>query len=87
MNYTFATVIVNAVDQAQAQADLGSGFFTVGLSQDGTAPATHYMSSGPFDNTELDFIANQATWTNTIKFGNDWQGAVNDLGLIVVSEA
>lgn len=52
--YTNRTIIVPAAFQQLAQAlceaaaegDAGQGMFTIGLSADGTAPATHYISSG-----------------------------------------
>lgn len=52
--YTHRTIIVPAAFQqlaqglceAAAEGDAGKGMFTTGLSADGTAPATHYMSSG-----------------------------------------
>lgn len=81
MNYTFATVIIADADKAAAQADLGDGFFNTGLSTDGTEPATHWMSSGPFDNTEMDKICNTVTWPKKIYFGQDWQSAIAAEGL------
>ena len=53
--YTHRTIIVPAAFQALAQAlceaaaegDAGKGMFTTGLSETGTEPATHYISSGP----------------------------------------
>ena len=52
--WTYRTIIVPAAFQQLAQAlcaaaaegDAGAGMFTTGLSADGTAPATHYISSG-----------------------------------------
>lgn len=52
--YTHRTIIVPAAFQqlaqglceAAAEGDAGKGMFTTGLSADGTAPATHYISSG-----------------------------------------
>lgn len=52
--WTHRTIIVPAAFQQLAQAlceaaaegDAGKGMFTTGLSADGTAPATHYISSG-----------------------------------------
>jgi hypothetical protein len=83
-NFTFATVIIADADKAQAQADMGDGFFTVALSADGTEPATHWMSSGPFDNTELDNAVNVYEWPKRIYFGDDWQAAIAAEGLVVV---
>ena len=54
MTYTFRTFIVPAtvVDMARAMCvglagPAGDGMFITGLSATGTAPATHYISSGP----------------------------------------
>lgn len=52
--YTHRTIIVPAAFQqlaqglceAAAEGDAGKGMFTTGLSATGTAPATHYISSG-----------------------------------------
>lgn len=88
MNYTYATVIISDADKAQAQADMGEGFFNTPLSATGEEPATNWMSSGPFDNTELDKICNHGegafAWPYQISFGQDWQGFVDYLGLKVV---
>jgi hypothetical protein len=77
---TFASVFIPASAQAAAQQDLGEGYFTAPLSADGTAPATHYWSTGYWLNTELDFICNEATWPKTVKFG-DAQAALASMGL------
>lgn len=53
--YTHRTIIVPAAFQqlaqglcaAAAEGDAGKGMFTTGLSETGTEPATHYISSGP----------------------------------------
>lgn len=72
MDYTFATVLVAAADQQAAQTLLGdTGFFTVGYSETGQAPVTHYMSSGAFNNTELDILVNDTTIQKTVLFGNE----------------
>ena len=52
--YTHRNIIVPAAFQqlaqglceAAAEGDAGKGMFTTGLSPDGSAPATHYISSG-----------------------------------------
>ena len=52
--YTHRTIIVPAAFQqlaqglceAAAEGDAGKGMFTTGLSETGTEPATHYISSG-----------------------------------------
>ena len=84
MTSTFATVIVAAADQAAAQADL-PGHFTAAYAADSTGPATHYVSSGFFFNTELDFVCNEVTWPKVVKFG-DVSAALADLGLVPVVE-
>lgn len=91
MNYTFASIVIADKDKTQAQADMGDGFFTVPLSATGEAPATHWMSSGPFDNTELDRICNTGegafAWPYKISFGQDWQGFLATLELAVVQDS
>ena len=69
MNYTFATLIVSAADQLAAQELLSSKYFLTGLSADGTTPATHYVSAGPFDNDELNKALNQQTVPFWVSFG------------------
>ena len=86
MDYTFATVIISAADQAQAQADMGDGFFNTALSATGEPPATNFMSSGPFDNSEMDAMVNTYTWPKKIYFGQDWQAALDANGLKLVVE-
>lgn len=84
MNYTYATVIVTAADQQAAQADLGDGFFNTALSASGADPATHYMSSGPFNNSEMDLIVNESQWTKRVYFGQDWVAALDAEHLRVI---
>jgi hypothetical protein len=86
MNYTFATVIIADDFKAQAQADLSEYQFTAPLSATGEAPATHWMSSGAWDNAQLDFIVNQAEWPSKVYFGDSWQAAVEAEGLMPVVE-
>jgi hypothetical protein len=86
MNSTFSSVFILAADQEQAQQDLGEGYFTAPLSADGTAPATHYWSTGYWLDSQLDFIVNEATWPKTVKFG-DAQAALASMGLMPVVEA
>ena len=83
---TFASVFVTAADQAQAQADLGEGYFTAPLSADGTEPATHYWSTGFWFDDELDRIVNDVTWPRTVRFG-DAQAALTAEGLRPVTPA
>ena len=84
MDYTHATVIISDADKAAAQADLGDGFFVTALSADGAGAATHWMSSGPFDNEELNRICNDVTWPRRVTFGQDWQWAIGAHGLKVL---
>jgi hypothetical protein len=83
MNSTFASVFITSEDQPAAQQDLGDGYFTAPLSADGTAPATHYWSTGYWLDSQLDFIVNEATWPKTVKFG-DAQAALASMGLMPV---
>ena len=84
MTSTFATVIVAAADQAAAQADL-PGHFTSAYAADAAGPATHYVSSGFFFDSELDMIVNEAEWPKRVRFG-DAVAALADLGLAPVVE-
>lgn len=86
MDSTFATVVIKAVDQTAAQTDF-NGLFTAAFTDNPEQPsvATHYVSSGYFYNTELDFIVNEATWPKTVRFGDAAQ-ALTDLGLQSVVE-
>ena len=83
--YVFATVIVLDADRKQAQADMGDGFFNTALSASGEPPATNWMSSGPFDVSEMDAMVNTYAWPKKIYFGQDWQAALdaNNLKLVV----
>lgn len=65
---TLATVTVLAADQATAQADF-LDYFTAPASADGAAPATHYLTNGFFDDTELDRICNDVAWPRRVYFG------------------
>lgn len=90
-DYTYASVVILDADKANAQADLGDGFFNTGLSADGTEPATHWISSGPWSNEELDKVCNQSPdgfeWPYQISFGQDWQGFIAKLNLQMVVSA
>ena len=83
---TFASVFIAAADQAQAQSDLGEGYFTAPLSADGTEPATHFWSTGFWFDDELDRIVNDVTWPRTVRFG-DAQAALVAEGLMPVTPA
>jgi hypothetical protein len=68
MDSTLATVIVLAADQAVAQVDFPE-YFTAPASAEGTAPATHYLTNGYFEDSELDRICNDVTWPRKVYFG------------------
>ncbi len=86
MNSTQATVIIADADKAQAQADLSEYQFTVPLSASGEAPATNWMSSGWWYDSQLNDIVNVFTWPKQIYFGSDWQSAIAQAGLQVIPE-
>ena len=71
--------------RSKAQSIAGEDTFVAGLSADGTEPATHYVTSGPFDNDQLNQLTD-ATWKKTIRFGDDWQAAIAELNLKTVVE-
>ena len=86
MTSTQATIIIPAAAIEAARADM-PGSFTAAYTTDsaGAAPATHYVGSGFFFNTELDFIVNEATWPRTVRFG-DAAAALAELWLVPVVE-
>lgn len=84
--FTFATVIVTDTEKAKAQSDLGEGFFTTGLSSSGASPATHWMSSGAFENAELDRICNEVAWKKRVYFGQDVQSLLTAAGLCLITD-
>ena len=84
MTSTFATVVIPSESQAAAQADL-PGHFTSAYAADAAGPATHYVSSRFFFDTELDFVCNEVTWPKVVKFG-DASAALAELGLVPVVE-
>lgn len=71
-DYTYATVVIAAADQAAAQAEYPN-YFTAGYYDDveGADPAvaTNYVTSGPFGNEELASIINNVTWHRKVYFG------------------
>ena len=85
-DFTQATVIIKAADQAAAQADMGDTVFIVGASADGLAPATNYVTSGPWSNAEMDQMANDVAWPKKMYFGTDWQAALAANNLQVITE-
>lgn len=81
-NYTMCTIIVLAADKTKAQAVSGDTYFNAEASEDGLAPATHYFTSGAFDNSVVDAIVN-TPWPKWVR-SDDWQGALAGLGLVQV---
>ena len=83
---TQATIIIPAAAIEAARADM-PGSFTAAYttSQEGAPPATHYVGSGFFFNSELDFVCNEVTWPKVVKFG-DASAALAELGLVPVVE-
>lgn len=58
MSLTHRCMIIPAALQAQCQTiPEASGMWTTGLSPDGAAPATHYISSGLVDQAFADLLA------------------------------
>jgi hypothetical protein len=82
MNYTNCTIIILAADKTKAQAVSGDTYFNAEASEDGLAPATHYFTSGIFDNSAVDAIVNDG-FSKWIRSEN-WQGALAGLGLVQV---
>jgi hypothetical protein len=85
-DFTQATVIVAAVDQAAAQADMGDTVFTTGASPKGKLPATVYFTSGPWSNDEMSKMANDVMWPKKMYFGTDWQAALAANNLQMIAE-
>ena len=82
-DYTYATAIIHAADQAAAHAEYPD-YFNSPASVDGSLPTTAYFTSGPFGNDELDTIVNETNWWHRVYFGEDWQGALAKQGLMPV---
>ena len=82
-DYTYATVIIAAADQAAAQAEypdyFNAGYYEATEGAD-PAVATNYVTSGPFSNQELTDIINNATWPRKVYFG-DTQSVLGLLNL------
>jgi len=82
-DYTYATVIIAAADQAAAQAQY-QDYFHAGYYEatEGADPAvaTAYVTSGPFNNVELADIINDVTWPRKVYFG-DTQAILASLNL------
>jgi hypothetical protein len=76
-DYVYASVIIEAADQSVAQAFFGSdAMFVFGLSEDGSAPATHYVTAGPYDAQQLADFLNDAVCPCWVHFGEtpDYNG-------------
>jgi len=86
-DFTQATVIIAAADQAAAQADMGDTVFITGASADGLDPATNYFTSGPWSNDEMDKMANNVTWPKKMYFGTNWQAALAANNLQMITES
>ena len=86
MNYTFATVIIKDQYKEQAKNDIGEEFFSAGLSVDGKLPASHWLSSGAFNNDELNKICNECIWDKKVLFGQDWQSILINENLKLIVE-
>lgn len=84
MDYTIATVIIAEEDKVQAQTDIGAGFFTAPLSSTGMLPATHFVSTGHFYNSELDKICNTTTWPKKVYFGPNYEAALQSENLKLI---
>jgi len=79
-NYTTCTIIVLAEDRTKAQDITSTDTFNAEASADGLAPATHYFSSGPFSNDEVDAIVN-TTWPKWVR-SEDWVSALSSINLL-----
>ena len=85
MSYTHATIIVPAASRDAARALLGEPLFAVGASPTGTAPATHYVAAGPFDNAELSALAESGVEHTTLP-SEDARAHLAGMGLQIVAE-
>jgi hypothetical protein len=81
-NFTNCTIIVLAEDRTKAQDVTTTEYFNAQASADGLLPVTHYFTSGPFSNEEVDAIVNTA-WPKWVR-SDDWQSALAGLGLVQV---
>ena len=87
-DYTYATVIIAAADQAAAQAEypeyFNAGYYEAVEGADPTV-ATNYVTAGPFSNDELADIINDVTWPRKVYFG-DVQAILASLNLKPVQD-
>lgn len=86
-DFTQATIIVTAANQAAAQTDMGDAVFIVGASKTGLKPATNYFTSGPWSNEEMDKMANNVKWAKKMYFGTDWNAALQQNNLQVITKS
>lgn len=90
MSYTHRVIIVPAAFQqlaqglceAAAEGDAGKGMFTTGLSETGTAPATHYISSGPIFQNFADLLP-----LTTVEYGQENSAEITRPGEVQTVEA
>jgi hypothetical protein len=81
-NFTNCTIIVLAEDRTKAQDVTTTEYFNAQASADGQLPVTHYFTSGPFSNEEVDALVN-TSWPKWVR-SDDWQSALSGLGLVQV---
>ena len=81
-NFTNCTILVLAADRTKAQDVTTDQYFNAEASVDGQLPVTHYFTSGPFSNDEVDALVNTA-WPKWVR-SDDWQSALSGLGLVQV---
>lgn len=102
INWVHRCMIVPAALQAQCQTIPGaSGMWTTGLSLDGAAPATHYISSGLVEQAFADLLASPAaiaaaidvtleealTLVSTMRTSEGYPHAtMAEMGLVLVAE-
>jgi len=80
--FTNCTIIVLAEDRTKAQDVTTTKYFNAEASSDGMLPVTHYFTSGPFSNEEVDTIVN-TSWPKWVR-SDDWQAALAGLDLVQV---
>jgi hypothetical protein len=81
-NFTNCTIIVLAEDRTKAQDVTTTEYFNAQASADGQLPVTHYFTSGPFSNDEVDALVN-TSWPKWVR-SDDWQSALSGLGLVQI---
>lgn len=85
MEYTYATVVIESKYQELAREKYPDYFIT-GLSETGELPITHYVTSGGFDNVELEDMTNSIDWPKTILFGLNIDSHLSKLNLKICNE-